>query len=317
LASLKGRRCDHARQNPQAEIALRHGGPRCWAEGFPVNPPQLVSAAELPSDAVRGLFNGAFADYVGGPFNLSPDEWLVFLGRHGVDLQLSRIAFHGSQARGFALICPRSDRGRWRIGGMALLPASRGDGSARALLADAVQRARAFGCAAIELEVVVQNERAISLYRREGFVATHVLCGYRSQQKHREPPVVGVEIVAATATEAFAWLAETGATVADLPFQVLGQSLRALNVPLQTWRLGTAQLVFSAAPPDAVTIHSLIDRDARQDDARSLIGTLLTRHEGCRVIVNPLQRSDVGGQALLDLGFEVQALRQQHMLKQL
>jgi GNAT superfamily N-acetyltransferase len=266
---------------------------------------------------VRGLFNSAFADYMAGPFNLGPDEWTLFLGRHGVDLQLSRIAFHGSQARAFACICPRPDVGRWRIGGMGVLPASRGDGSARVLLADAVERARASGCSAVELEVFVQNERAISLYRREGFVATHVLCGYRSQQSHREPPFVEVEVVAATTTDAFAWLAETCAVVADLPFQVLGQSLRALNVPLQAWRIGTAQMVFSVAPPGAATIHSLIDRDSRQDDARLLIGTLLARHQGCRVMVGPLQRSDVGGQALLDLGFEAQPLRQQHMLRQL
>lgn len=275
----------------------------------------IVRATELASDEVRELFNSAFADYVAGPFNLGSVEWQVFLGRQGIDLHLSRIAFRGPEARGFVFICSRADVGRWRIGGMAMLPASRGDGSAHALLADAVERARAAGCSAMELEVFAQNERAVSLYCREGFVAAHTLLGYRMQQGHRESPFVEVQAIAAQ--DAFAWLSQTTTLVGELPFQVLGQSLSALSVPLQAWRRGSAQLVFSLTPSGSVTIHSLIDRDSRQQDARSLVGTLLRRYKELNVVVPPLQRSDVGGQALLDLGFEVQTLKQQHMLKQL
>jgi ribosomal protein S18 acetylase RimI-like enzyme len=52
---------------------------------------------------------------------------------------------------------------------LAVLPASRGRGIGRALLAAAEERARARGCAKLTLEVREDNTRARGLYQERGF----------------------------------------------------------------------------------------------------------------------------------------------------
>ena len=50
-----------------------------------------------------------------------------------------------------------------------VVPARRGDGLGTALLRAAEERARAAGCAAVDLEVDVEHTRAARLYQREGY----------------------------------------------------------------------------------------------------------------------------------------------------
>jgi GNAT superfamily N-acetyltransferase len=51
-----------------------------------------------------------------------------------------------------------------------VVPDRRGSGIGTRLLREAERRARAAGCAAVDLEVDVEHGRAADLYRREGFV---------------------------------------------------------------------------------------------------------------------------------------------------
>ncbi len=51
-----------------------------------------------------------------------------------------------------------------------VVPAERERGLGRAMLADAMARARAAGCAAMDLEVTDEHTRAANLYLREAFV---------------------------------------------------------------------------------------------------------------------------------------------------
>lgn len=53
--------------------------------------------------------------------------------------------------------------------GMGVLPAYRGAGLGRRLLADTLDAARAIGIERVELEVFASNTAAIALYRRMGF----------------------------------------------------------------------------------------------------------------------------------------------------
>jgi GNAT superfamily N-acetyltransferase len=52
---------------------------------------------------------------------------------------------------------------------LAVVPARRGDGIGRALLAAAEERARAAGCCKLTLEVQDDNHRARAVYARFGF----------------------------------------------------------------------------------------------------------------------------------------------------
>jgi hypothetical protein len=116
---------------------------------------------------------------------------------------------------------------------------------------------------------------------------------------------------------AMAWLRETMVSISHLPLQVTPACLAASPASLQCWQAGRAQLVFSVAEPAAIRIHSLVDRDPGQRDALALLKALSCRFTGHAVTVPQLQRLDVGGQALRDLGFEVLPLHQCLMLKPL
>jgi hypothetical protein len=83
---------------------------------------------ECPADAVASAalqraFGLAFADYLIGPFVLSPEQWPGFLRRQGVDLSLSRVLTRsGEEVLAFAFVAPRPEIRRWRLATMGALP---------------------------------------------------------------------------------------------------------------------------------------------------------------------------------------------------
>ena len=270
-----------------------------------------------PADAVapadlHAAFAAAFSDYLLGPFNLTLEQWPVFVGRQAVDLARSRVAWRDGRLLAFAFVAPRPEIGYWRLGTMGAVPEARGSGAAPALLDDFIARAAAAGMRGVELECFAQNERALRLYRGRGFETLHPLYGYVRAAGSSAP---GESVTTAAPTvaldDAFAWLDQCNAEMGDLPLQVTPVSLRALPVSLQAWRSGSAQLVFSLNGADVVTVNSLVDRQPAQQDAQALVEQLLREHGGARRIVVPqLQRPDLGGETLERLGFERQPLHQ-------
>jgi len=150
---------------------------------------RLVPTDQLAPETLNAAFGRAFADYVAGPFQLTPEQWPGFLTRQGVDLALGRAALQpdSSAVLAFALVAPRPALSRWRLATMGAVPEARGSGAAAALLQDFIDRGRAAGLAALELEVFAQNERALRLYRRHGFVEQHALQGWQRLARAGEP----------------------------------------------------------------------------------------------------------------------------------
>lgn len=268
----------------------------------------MTPTATLPADLLHAAFGEAFSDYLIGPFQLPLALWPGFLARQGVDLDLGRAVLDQGQLQAFALVAPRPDIGRWRLATMGAVPAARGSGSAPRLLDDLLQRARAAGQQAVELEVFAQNERALRLYRSRGFEPRHTLHGYQAAAGVVAPVrEAGAEIDAGLAMD---WLRDVArARVADLPLQVTDLVLRNAAA-LRAWRCGTAQLLASQAPDGSVNIASLIDLDPAQRDAQVLLQALRAEFPHSLLRVPQLQRLDLGGQALRALGFEPQPLHQ-------
>ncbi|MCZ8235825.1 MAG: GNAT family N-acetyltransferase [Inhella sp.] len=266
----------------------------------------LVPTDQLAPEALHAAFMRAFADYVAGPAHIELAQWPGLLSRQGVDLALGRAALEPSTGSvlGFVLVAPRAVLSRWRIGTMGAVPEARGSGAARLLLQDLLQRARAAGMAAVELEVFDQNPRAVRLYQQHGFVAQHPLHGYSAAAPEASPPTPPPVAWACAPAAALAWLDGAAAAVPDLPLQVAAPVVQALTTPWTAWRCGTAQLVFSGDSATGLIVRSLIDRDPAQADAERLVRGLLAAHPGARVIVPPLQRPDLGGEALVRAGFE-------------
>ncbi|HEX2544469.1 MAG TPA: GNAT family N-acetyltransferase [Ramlibacter sp.] len=267
----------------------------------------IVDANQVEAPHLHATFTAAFADYLIGPFALPLAQWPQFLARQGVDLAHSKVAVDAGEPVAFCLTAPRPELESWRLGTMGALPSVRGSGAARQLLDDFLARARAAGVGTVELECFAQNARALRLYQSFGFREVDALYGYEHVGAEGDGP-------SATPTQvdlpdAFDWLDACSDAGFPLPLQVTPRSLRALPVQLQAWRLGSAQLVFSQADA-AVQVHSLVDREPAQQDARELAGQLLAHAPGASIHVPQLQRHGVGGAALERAGFERLPLHQ-------
>ena len=274
------------------------------------DPTLVVSAAELAPEQLHQAFVGAFADYLIGSFQTTLAQWPGLLARQGIDLGLSRVVLEGRdrQILAFAFVAPRHESGRWRLATMGALPAARGSGAAARLLDDVLARARAAGLAEAELEVFAQNERALRLYRGRGFETLHELHGYQALPGSVAP--AACEFRALEHEAALAWLRdEAQARLRDLPLQVTAASLQSAT-GMSAWQKGSAQLMFSQPDDATVVVGSLIDWQPAQTDARALLQALRAEFPQATLRVPQLQRLDLGGQALRELGFETLPLHQ-------
>lgn len=273
---------------------------------------RLVPAHTLPPAQLYAAFRDAFADYL-LPLALTPAQWPAFLARQAAVLSLSRVAVRGDAVLAFALVAPRGQR--WRLACMGAVPQARGSGAAPALLDELIQRAGAHGLQALELEVFAQNARALRLYRSRGFGELAPLHGYAlaatapASAAGLTPPQVGREA-------ALAWLDAAESQRDDLPLQVTAPVLAVSPLPWLAWQHGSAQLVFSVSA-DGVQIHSLVDRQPAQHDAQHLLHALRAAHPALPWRVPALQRPDVGGEALLAVGCQREALFQYLMWRPL
>lgn len=271
----------------------------------------FIPADQLPAAALHEAFGKAFSDYLIGPFQLSLAQWPGFLARQAVDLGLSRVALDAAgQPLAFAFVAPR--RGRWRLATMGATPAARGSGLAPALLDDFIQRARAAGQEAVELEVFAQNERAVRLYQSRGFEKVHDLLGFERAASGGAAKAPGFD--ALPREQALQWLRLQ--EPADLPLQVSATVLERHPAPWTAWQTGRAQLVWAEAG-ERVQILSLVDLDPAQTDAERLVAALAAAEPARALVVPQLQRLDLGGAALQRLGFESPALHQWLMCRPL
>ena len=211
----------------------------------------------------------------------------------------------------FAYTARRPAIGRWRLAAMGARPEARGTGAAPMPLDDFIARARAAGVRVLELECFQRNERALRLYRGRGFEVVRALNGWSAPARglgtdappRERPQEIGREA-------AFAWLDDATLRVPDLPLQVTTPSLRAATRPLSCWREGSAQLVFSVVDETPIQVHSLVDLQAAQQDAETLVRALRAAQPHDAVTVPALQRDDLGGDALRRAGFERAELNQ-------
>jgi ribosomal-protein-alanine acetyltransferase len=90
--------------------------------------------------------------------------------------RLFLIAAAGMRLVGYSIACISGKAGE--IASIAVLPAYRGRGIARALLAATLGRLRRRGLRSVWLMVRPDNTGAIALYRRAGFVRTSTIRGY-------------------------------------------------------------------------------------------------------------------------------------------
>src|ERR1044072_3187131 len=140
---------------------------------------RFLSAADFHS--LYECFLEAFSDYQIS-LQMTEEQFEQRLKRDGVELGLSAGAFDGERMIGFYM----NGRGTWHgkqtayDAGTGVVPSHRRRGVAEDLFNFIVPRLQEHGITQYLLEVLISNERAVSLYRKLGFVEVRRLAVLRS-----------------------------------------------------------------------------------------------------------------------------------------
>lgn len=142
---------------------------------------RLLSAADLTP--LYNCFLEAFSDYQ-VDMQMSREQFEQRITRDGVRLDISAGAFDDRKMIGFYM----NGAGTWQgkqtayDAGTGVIPEYRSSGVAKELFAFIVPRLKEVGIAQYLLEVLSENDRAVALYRKLGFVETRVLAVLRSDE---------------------------------------------------------------------------------------------------------------------------------------
>jgi ribosomal protein S18 acetylase RimI-like enzyme len=141
---------------------------------------RLLTAADF--SALYECFLLAFSDYL-VDMQMSEREFAQRLARDGVQLEISAAAFDDERMIAFYM----NGHGDWQgkptayDAGTGVIPHYRGRGVAKDLFTFVVSRLKERSVTQYLLEVLSTNERAVTLYRKLGFVEIRRLAVLRSQ----------------------------------------------------------------------------------------------------------------------------------------
>lgn len=137
---------------------------------------ELLSAERLPLSMLTDLWNEGFQDYY-VPMHLTPARLSALIRRELISLPDSVVALAEGQPVGFALAALRwqDDSLLAYDAGTAVLPTHRNRGIASQLMQALYARLFAIGSQEISLTAVSSNQKAITLYERQGFTVRRQL----------------------------------------------------------------------------------------------------------------------------------------------
>ena len=215
----------------------------------------------------------AFEDYfVKIPFTV---PMLLNLTRaDSVDMNASRVFVRDGVAIGAALIARRG----WncRLAGMGVIPEARRTGVGRAAVIQLLEEAKARDDRAMFLEVIEQNTAAVELYRVCGFETIRRLIGFAgvvSGVPTRTPDLTEVDL-----REVAGIVSRYG--LADLPWQLSGETIAQLAPPAVAYRLDGAWIAITNPAEPVITIRALIAEPDAQNAGReaALLRAVMARH---------------------------------------
>jgi len=128
-------------------------------------------------------FNSGFSDYKYGT-KMDEPQFAKFLARAGVDLRHSAVLLHrqngsGWQGAGVALVA-LADHRAW-CSGLAVTPSLRNEGLGRKLMETIQAKVAQAGATTLQLEVLVHNTPARSLYEALGYKPQRDLIFWRTE----------------------------------------------------------------------------------------------------------------------------------------
>ena len=125
---------------------------------------EIMRASEVEIDELVEAFNQAYSDYY-IPLKSTREDLEAHIRSNDISLADSFVAFYG-KILGFSMSGIRGSEG-W-VGGMGVVPGSRGKGIGKTLLEKQLDNYGEIGVKTVHLEVITQNDRAKALYEKAG-----------------------------------------------------------------------------------------------------------------------------------------------------
>ena len=207
-------------------------------------------ASDYPLPDLTQLLNLSFENYlVPVAFNLS--QLLTMIRKDSLDLAASRVLLVDEQPAGIALIARRG----WtsRLAAMGIVQGQRSKGAGSRFMRKLIDEARERNDHAMVLEVIEQNENAVKLYQKCGFQSVRRLIGLIRKDAIEKNKI---SLTTIDLREAGSLIAQHG--LADLPWQLAGETIAHMNPPACAYRNGPALVVTSNLAVEHVVIWSLL-----------------------------------------------------------
>ena len=230
--------------------------------------------SDYPLPDLTQLLNLSFENYlVPVAFNLS--QFLTMIRKDSLDLAASRVLLVDEQPAGIALIARRG----WtsRLAAMGIVQGQRSKGAGSRFMRKLIDEARERNDHAMVLEVIEQNENAVKLYQKCGFQSVRRLIGLirKDAIEKNKTSLTTIDL-----REAGSLIAQHG--LADLPWQLAGETIAHMNPPACAYRNGPALVVTSNLAVEHVVIWSLlVEPQARgQQLGVEMLKSVIANHPG-------------------------------------
>ena len=263
---------------------------------------EIVPAYEISFAEQARVANEAFAGYVGGWHDLDAAALARFAVLQGSDMFYSRLVRSGDALLGFGYISRTGNV--LRLCGMGIVPSARGTGAAGHLLAHLLGEARQRQDAAMILEVIQQNPRAVALYRRHRFREMGNLLGWR---RKAEKSGGGAEIQEIPTLEALRL--PMAREFPDIPWQISRHAV-AKAERTRAFRSDKACLVIGDPEIEPLRIYGCFAPSEDWESIRELLRAVLNRFVDKEFFAPAIWPEDYGREVFEPLGFAREPISQ-------
>ena len=264
------------------------------------------SAIDFPLPELVETLNRGFENYfVPIQFNIS--QFSSMLRKDSIDLDSSRVLLIDGQPSGIALIARRG----WtsRLAAMGISQPMRGKGAGSWFMEKLIEQSRQRNDHEMVLEVIEQNESAVKLYQKSGFQIVRRLIGFIYNS-----PAEGVthSLEEMDLREAGRLISLYG--MADLPWQLSGETISHMVPPVRAYRKGLAYVVISNPDAEHLVIWTLLIEEPVRGKglALDMLNSLITMHAGKTWHVPAILPEELG-KVYESAGFEKEKISQWQM----
>jgi ribosomal protein S18 acetylase RimI-like enzyme len=202
----------------------------------------------LSLQETAGLFNRSFEGYF-VPVQFTEDVFKTFAQRDDIDFGVSQALLANDQLAGLALIARREKASR--MSGFGIISAYRGQGAGSWFVGRLLDEARLRGETRMYLEVITQNEAAVRVYKKHGFVRLRRLLGFKA-----EKPTGSADANLQACDQALIFEMIRNHALPDLPWQLDEEALS--RVKSFGYQLGDAVALVSDPRVEHISIRTLL-----------------------------------------------------------